>query len=148
MRARVPVRLVAFSEHRTIVALGVTSITALALRSAPVHLFWTSNPNVATIVDTSLGITVAGTATTRRAKLFTSGGSQAVRLPAEYRFEASEVYVHRDGLTGDVILSSRPRSSWDEFEALRAELGPLPADFLADREQPSETRDPLRGLEP
>ncbi len=91
---------------------------------------------------------MAGTATTRMAKLFTSGGSQAVRLPAEYRFDASEVYVHRDGLTGDVILSNRPRSSWDEFEALRAELGPLPADFLADREQPSETRDPLRGLEP
>lgn len=84
------------------------------------------------------------TATMRTAKLFTSGGSQAVRLPAEYRFEASEVFVHRDGLTGDVILSSCPRSSWAEFEALRIELGPLPSDFLAHREQPSEARDPLR----
>ena len=31
-----------------------------------------------------------------RAKLFCSGRSQAVRLPAEFRFEGTEVEVHRD----------------------------------------------------
>ena len=33
-----------------------------------------------------------------RAKLFTIGGSQAVRLPAEFRFEGDEVEIQRDQL--------------------------------------------------
>ena len=37
-----------------------------------------------------------------QAKLFTNGGSQAVRLLAEYRFEGDTVNVRRDALTGDV----------------------------------------------
>lgn len=81
----------------------------------------------------------------KTAKLFTTGGSQAVRLPAEFRFSADVVYVRRDERTGDVILSAEPRTSWAEFMALRAELGPLPGDFLADRQQGSESRDPLSG---
>jgi antitoxin VapB len=48
-------------------------------------------------------------AETRVAKLFMNGGSQAVRLPAEYRFEGDEVYIRRDERTGDVFLSSKPR---------------------------------------
>ena len=39
------------------------------------------------------------------AKLFKNGRSQAVRLPAEFRFEGEEVLVRRDPDTGDVILS-------------------------------------------
>ena len=35
-----------------------------------------------------------------KAKLFTTGGSQAVRLPAEFRFEGSEVDIRRDPVTG------------------------------------------------
>ena len=31
------------------------------------------------------------------AKLFTNGGSQAVRLPKEYRFEGTEVFVIKVG---------------------------------------------------
>lgn len=79
------------------------------------------------------------------AKLFTTGGSQAVRLPAEFRFVTDTVYVRRDERTGDVILSTQPRPSWSDFMALREELGPLPADFLLDRQQGSELRDPLAG---
>jgi antitoxin VapB len=45
---------------------------------------------------------------TRTAKLFKNGASQAVRLPAEFRFEGDEVYVTRDEQTGDVVLSTRP----------------------------------------
>lgn len=82
---------------------------------------------------------------TKTAKLFTTGGSQAVRLPAEFRFDGDQVYVRRDERTGDVILSTRPRSTWAEFMALRAELGPLPEDFLTDRHQSTQTRDPLEG---
>lgn len=85
------------------------------------------------------------TIVTKTAKLFSNGGSQAVRLPAEFRFEAEQVYVRRDRLTGDVILSSRPRSNWQEFMALRAQLGPLTEELLVDRGQHTEPRDPFGG---
>ena len=52
------------------------------------------------------------------AKLFRNGGSQAVRLPAEFRFEGDEVYVRRDEATGDVVLSTNsPASAWQELFA-------------------------------
>jgi antitoxin VapB len=67
----------------------------------------------------------------RTAKLFQNGRSQALRLPAEYRFEGSEVYIRRDPRTGDVILSRRPES-WQEFFALADRIG-MPEDFLSER---------------
>lgn len=67
----------------------------------------------------------------RTAKLFRNGRSQAVRLPSEYRFEGSEVYVRRDLTTGDVILSRRPES-WKDFFAF-AKTAEVPEDFLSDR---------------
>lgn len=67
----------------------------------------------------------------RTAKLFRNGRSQAVRLPSDYRFEGSEVYIRRDAATGDVILSRRP-DSWNDFFDLVKSLN-LPDDFLADR---------------
>lgn len=84
------------------------------------------------------------------AKLFTNGGSQAVRLPAEFRFDdAAEVYIRREPVTGDIVLSREPRLPWREFVAMRsamagdAEL----ADFMRDREIPSvQDRDPFEGL--
>lgn len=42
------------------------------------------------------------------AKLFTNGRSQAVRLPAAFRFDSREVFVRKDPEMGDVILSKRP----------------------------------------
>ena len=69
---------------------------------------------------------------TQTAKLFSNGRSQAVRLPAEYRFEGSEVYVRRDPDTGDVILSRRPES-WQEYFDLLKTLD-IPEDFLAERD--------------
>lgn len=65
------------------------------------------------------------------AKLFRNGRSQAVRLPAEFRFPGSEVYVRRDPATGDVILSRRP-DSWQDFFDL-ADAIEIPDDFLSDR---------------
>jgi antitoxin VapB len=67
----------------------------------------------------------------QRAKLFRNGRSQAVRLPAEFRFPGSEVYVRRDPESGDVILSRRP-DSWEEFFNLTAKLH-IPEDFLLNR---------------
>jgi len=47
-----------------------------------------------------------------RAKLFRNGRSQAVRLPAEFRFEGTEVEVHRDLKSGAVVLTPvRPSAS-------------------------------------
>jgi len=68
----------------------------------------------------------------RTAKLFRNGRSQAVRLPAEYRFDGSEVFVRRDPTTGNVILSRRP-DSWQDFFELMKTID-VPDDFLADRE--------------
>jgi len=80
------------------------------------------------------------------AKLFATGGSQAVRLPAEFRFEGStEVFIRRDEVTGDVILSTRSPVDWDAFVKLREQLGSLPDDFLAERGQSSAQRDPFEG---
>jgi len=47
------------------------------------------------------------------AKLFKNGRSQAVRLPAEFRFEGDEVLIRRDPVTGDIILSPHNK----KFEA-------------------------------
>lgn len=68
------------------------------------------------------------------AKLFRNGRSQAVRLPADFRFPGSEVYVRRDPATGDVILSRRP-DSWQDFFDLTATLD-FPDDFLSNRRDP------------
>lgn len=56
------------------------------------------------------------------AKLFQNGGSQAVRLPAEFRFEGDQVFIARDSVTGDVTLSSLPRNSGRYWRDLFAAL--------------------------
>jgi antitoxin VapB len=84
---------------------------------------------------------------TDTAKLFTTGRSQAVRLPQQYRFEGNEVYIRREPTTGDVVLSRRP-DSWADFFALST--ADVPADFMseADRNQGEQTRDPVRADTP
>ena len=53
---------------------------------------------------------------TRIAKLFKNGASQAVRLPAEFRFDADQVYVTKDTATGDLIISQHPgAAAWSRF---------------------------------
>ena len=71
---------------------------------------------------------------THQAKLFANGGSQAVRLPAEFRFaDADAVYVRRDAVNGDVILSAKPpESDWASFFALRDQTDEV-ADFMLER---------------
>ncbi len=70
----------------------------------------------------------------KTAKLFMNGGSQAVRLPAEFRFtDSDEVFIRRDAVSGDVILSARrPASSWRDFFVLRDQTEVAP-DFMEDR---------------
>lgn len=78
-----------------------------------------------------------------RAKVFMSGGSQAVRLPAEFRFDTDEVEVRRDPVSGDVVLS-KPHGSWDDYFAWARALD-LPADASrGEAQQPQDDfRDPF-----
>jgi antitoxin VapB len=71
----------------------------------------------------------------KTAKLFRNGRSQAVRLPAEFRFEGTEVYIRRDQDSGDVILSSRSKSWQELFDFL--DRADIPDDFMADRKDPA-----------
>ncbi len=43
----------------------------------------------------------------KTAKIFMNNRSQAVRLPKEFQFSTSEVYIRKSG--DDVILSPRPQ---------------------------------------
>ena len=71
--------------------------------------------------------------TVRKAKLFKNGASQAVRLPAEFRFEGDEVYISRDEKTQDVTLSTRPGAQvWADFFAF-ARTVDVPENWMKDR---------------
>ena len=78
------------------------------------------------------------------AKLFMNGRSQAVRLPAEFRFEGTEVEVRRDAATGGVLLTEKPANTglWDAFFKARAAI-PLEEleGFLEERDQGVQERD-------
>jgi len=64
------------------------------------------------------------------AKIFQSGRSQAVRLPKEFRFDGSEVYVAR---MGSAVVLMPQHHTWDVlFEA----CGKFSGDFMQGREQP------------
>jgi antitoxin VapB len=83
---------------------------------------------------------------TNKARVFMSGRSQHVTIPAAYRFRSSVVSIRRDDQTGDVILSEVPPLV-DVFAALDAVQ--LPGDFLseADRDRrPAQDRPALDQL--
>jgi antitoxin VapB len=72
------------------------------------------------------------------AKVFMTGRSQAVRLPANFRFTVDEVFIRKDAATGDVILSAKP-ASWDAFFALADRNGEADG-FMDDRQDPLPER--------
>ena len=78
------------------------------------------------------------------AKIFTTGRSQAVRLPLEFRFDVPEVFIRHDPITGDVVLSRKP-SDWQgllDAVALNAS-----EDLLIERRQTTARRDPFEPVE-
>ena len=79
------------------------------------------------------------------AKLFINGRSQAVRLPAAFRFDTQEVFIRQDPKTGEIILSRKP-ATWDGFFAA-LEDAEIPTDFLNEdeRDQAMQDRDPFAG---
>ncbi len=50
----------------------------------------------------------------RTARIFMNNRSQAVRLPKDFQFSTSEVFIRKEG--DDVILSARP-ADWSEYLA-------------------------------
>ena len=48
----------------------------------------------------------------RSAKIFMNNRSQAVRLPKEFQFATSEVFIRKQG--DDVVLSARPED-WSAY---------------------------------
>ncbi len=78
----------------------------------------------------------------RTAKIFTTGRSQAVRLPLEFRFDVAEVFIRRDPATGDVVLSRRP-TDWQGL--LDVVVQNKEDDLLIERRQTHGRRDPFEG---
>lgn len=73
-----------------------------------------------------------------RAKLFTNGRSQAVRLPKEFRFDGKEVKVSR-AMGGVLLEAVEPvKKPWKTVEELYARLAAHGGDpiFPEGREQP------------
>jgi len=64
------------------------------------------------------------------AKLFKNGRSQAVRLPQEYRFRGSEVYIKR---VGELVVLVPRGSGW---KSLLDSVGKVTDDFMVERNQP------------
>lgn len=74
----------------------------------------------------------------RLTSVFRNGGSQAVRIPAEFRLEADQVLIERDG---DTLVLRPVRPDWAGFfDDPRV----VPDDFLTDRQDdPPQEREPL-----
>lgn len=62
------------------------------------------------------------------AKVFKSGNSQAVRIPAEFQFDTDEVEIFRRD--DELVLRKKASSLAQAFHLLAY----LPADFMAERE--------------
>lgn len=73
----------------------------------------------------------------RKARIFKSGNSQAVRLPKEFRFQVDEVEILRRG--GEIVLREPKRHLGQAFGVLVA----MPDDFMAEgrRDEVPQKRD-------
>ena len=60
------------------------------------------------------------------AKIFENGGSQAVRLPKEYRFDSNEVSVNK---IGNIVLLSPKLDKW---ESVLQAIDMFSEDYMAD----------------
>jgi antitoxin VapB len=79
------------------------------------------------------------------AKIFATGRSQAVRLPLEFRFDVSEVFIRHDPVTGDVVLSRKPTDWQGLLDVVAHNTG---KDLLIERRPaatPQARRDPFEG---
>ena len=64
-------------------------------------------------------------------KVFTSGNSQAIRLPKEYQVDDKELFIQK---IGNTIILFPKKNPWESFER---SLNEFSDDFMADgRQQP------------
>lgn len=61
-------------------------------------------------------------------KVFQNGGSQAVRIPAQLRFEDPEVFIWWDEESGSLRIAANPPSNFQKFSELQKKLLPLITD--------------------
>jgi len=47
------------------------------------------------------------------AKIFNNGGSQAIRLPKEFRFDVDEVYISKRDK--ELVIKPKPKMTWKKF---------------------------------
>ena len=74
---------------------------------------------------------------TATAKIFTTGNSQAIRLPKAFRVQASEVWISKDDISGVITLrpkneDQRKKNLDDLFKLIREQ--PFTEDFISPRE--------------
>jgi antitoxin VapB len=66
-------------------------------------------------------------------KVFTSGNSQAIRIPKEFQFKETELFIQK---VGNFIILFPKNDPWKAFEESLAEFS---EDFLSDgRNQPAQ----------
>ena len=68
----------------------------------------------------------------RIARLFKNGRSQAVRLPKEFRFDGTQVFIKK---VGNAVVLIPDQDSW---ETLFHSLGRFSDDFMESRSQPTQ----------
>lgn len=79
---------------------------------------------------------------TATAKVFSTGNSQAIRLPKAFRVDVQEMWIAKNDVTGEITL--KPKASADQRKQRLDKLfqmmteHPLPEDFLA----PSHRQNP------
>jgi len=73
------------------------------------------------------------------AKVFPNGRSQAVRLPKDYQFLTSEVYINK---VGDIVMLFPKEAGW---ESLARSLECFSSDFMQERNQ-SDSPDERKAL--
>ena len=78
------------------------------------------------------------------AKVFTTGNSQAVRLPKAFRVDSLEVWITRNEHTGEITL--KPKPDGNALQAFLHELRnqPVTDDFVPPRNDALQP-DPLAG---
>ena len=74
-----------------------------------------------------------------RAKIFKHGGSQAVRLPKEFRFEVAEVDISREG--DAVVLKPVKKPTPEDLQRLWREIDALRGDEQLVRPPQPEPRE-------
>lgn len=71
-------------------------------------------------------------------KVFQNGNSQALRIPQEMRTQKKEYYIQK---IGDTYIAYPADDPW---ATVRQVVGTFPADFMANRNQPSIADEPER----